>query len=100
MAAATRSAIPLESIWGAWRAVLTQAIARGYAVAAITYGFKKEASFPAQLEDTLSALKLLRGNADLWTIDRFRVYVWDLSAGVYLTSLLGMRSGSNVPDEE
>lgn len=85
---------------GDWRQVLARAAARGYAVAAITYRFKREAPFPAQLDDALAALVFLRGHASLWGIEPTRVYAWGLSAGGHLAALLGMRSGGDVPAVE
>lgn len=61
----------------------------GYAVASINYRLSQHATFPAQIEDCKSAIRWLRGHADLYHLDPQRFGAWGASAGGHLVALLG-----------
>lgn len=64
-------------------------VARGYAVAALTYRFSQDAIFPAQIEDCQRALRWLRAHARTYGLDPARFGAWGGSAGGHLVALLG-----------
>ena len=86
--------------YGDWSAVLARLSARGYAVAGVTYRFKQEASYPAQLEDAHAALAFLRMHAGRWNLDKQRVYSWGLSAGAHLALMVGVMSPNADPQHQ
>lgn len=83
--------------YGDWSAVLARLAARGYAVAGVTYRFRREAAWPAQFDDGRDAVSFLRGHADRWHIDGTRVYAWGLSAGAHLAAMLAMKGTAAQP---
>lgn len=62
----------------------------GFVVAANDYRFSHEATFPAQIDDTATALAWLRDHAEDVGIDASRVAVFGASAGGHLASLLAL----------
>ena len=83
--------------YGDWTEVLARLTGRGFAVAAVEYRLQQEAPFPAQLEDGAAAIRFMHDNAQRWNIDTDRTYVWGLSAGAHLASMLGVgRAGGGV----
>jgi len=89
----------MDWTYGDWRQILARLSARGYVVAGVTYRFRAEAPFPAQIDDVHAALRFLRMNAARWGIDPNRVYIWGLSAGGHLAALAGTESAT-LPAEE
>jgi acetyl esterase/lipase len=85
--------------YGDWTQVLARLSARGYVVAGVTYRFRAEAPFPAQIDDIHAALRFLRKNAARWGIDPSRVYIWGLSAGGHLAALAGTESATAAAEE-
>ena len=69
-------------------------VARGYAVASISYRLSGEAKFPAQIHDVKSAVRWLRANAARFRLDPDRVAAWGPSAGGHLAALLGTSGGA------
>lgn len=68
-------------------------LARGYAVASISYRFSNVAQFPAQIEDCKAAIRWLRAHASRYGYDASRIGVWGASAGGHLVALLGTSGG-------
>lgn len=68
-------------------------VARGYAVAAITYRLSQEAIFPAQIHDCKAAARWLRAHAGDYGLDPDRIGAWGGSAGGHLVALLGTSMG-------
>lgn len=62
-------------------AVIDLLLAADLAVASIDYRLSREATFPAQLYDTKSAVRYLRRHADQLGLDSSRTAVWGESAG-------------------
>jgi acetyl esterase/lipase len=62
---------------------------QGYAVARIGYRLSQEALFPAQIEDCKAAVRWLRWNADLFSLNPERFGAWGESAGGHWAALLG-----------
>lgn len=67
--------------------------ARGYVVMNATYRFAPQYRYPAQIDDLHEALKWLRGNAALYSVDPARVASFGYSAGAHLAALLGGMKG-------
>ena len=61
-------------------------VGAGFVVAASDYRFSGEALYPAAIEDTADALRLLRDNADRFGIDPSRVVLFGQSGGGYLAA--------------
>lgn len=68
-------------------------LARGYAVASISYRLSNVAQFPAQIEDCKAAIRWLRAHATQYGYDASRIGVWGASAGGHLVALLGTSGG-------
>lgn len=62
----------------------------GYVVAAAEYRVTSEAVFPAQIIDSLTAVRFLKTNSDEFRIDPERIAVMGLSAGGHLAALAAM----------
>ena len=66
----------------------------GFVVAAIEYRFSAEAVFPAQLDDTVDAMRWLHANATDLGIDSDRCSLWGCSGGGALAALAGLVDGA------
>jgi acetyl esterase/lipase len=62
----------------------------GFVVAAPDYRLSGEALFPAQLDDTLAALRWLQANATALGVAPGRTYLWGASAGGNLAALAAL----------
>lgn len=60
-----------------------------YAVVNINYRLSLDAVFPAQVEDVISAIHFIWKNADMYHLDRERLFVSGDSAGAYLAAMAG-----------
>ena len=63
----------------------------GFVVAAHDYRLSGEALFPAQIEDTVEALRWLADGAADLGVDPARLYLWGASAGGNLAALAALR---------
>ncbi len=81
-------------------AVLADLAARGYAVAAVNYRLKSEATFPAQSQDVDAAIRWLRANAAAYGIDPTRVGVFGDSAGGHLAAMAAVDCDRSAPVEK
>jgi acetyl esterase/lipase len=68
-------------------------LARGYAIASISYRLSTVAQFPAQIEDCKAAVRWLRAHAAQYGYDAARIGAWGASAGGHLVALLGTSGG-------
>jgi len=68
-------------------------VLKGYAVASINYRLSGDAPFPAQIEDTKSAIRWLRAHAKEYRLDPDHIGVWGSSAGGHLVALAGTSGG-------
>jgi acetyl esterase/lipase len=66
----------------------------GFVVAAPDYRLSGEALFPAQLDDTLEALRWLQAAADDLGVVTGRTYLWGASAGGNLAALAALVAGA------
>jgi acetyl esterase/lipase len=66
----------------------------GFVVAAPDYRLSGEALFPAQLDDTLEALRWLDATADDLGVVTERTYLWGASAGGNLAALAALVAGA------
>ena len=70
----------------------------GYAIASVGYRLTIDANgaiahpFPAQLDDSMAAIRWLRANAAAHNLDSSRIVAAGFSAGGYLAALLGLRA--------
>lgn len=71
---------------------------RGYVVATMGYRLKREAAFPACIEDTKCAVRWMRENAASLGVDPNRIAVLGGSAGGHLSMMAGY--SSDVPELE
>jgi acetyl esterase/lipase len=62
----------------------------GFVVATPEYRFSAEAIFPAQLDDTLDAVRWLHANAADLGVDPAHTYLWGQSGGGLLAGLVGL----------
>jgi acetyl esterase/lipase len=62
----------------------------GFVVAATEYRFSGEARFPAQLDDTIEALRWLHAHSGELGIDPARTYLWGASSGGHLATLAAL----------
>jgi acetyl esterase/lipase len=66
----------------------------GFVVAAPAYRFSGEATFPAQRDDVLDAIRWLHANAGELAVDPARTYCWGASAGGLLAALAALVPGA------
>jgi acetyl esterase/lipase len=69
----------------------------GFVVVAPEYRFSGEARFPAQLDDTVTALGWLRAHAGDLGVDPARTYLWGASAGGHLAALATLAPAPDAP---
>jgi acetyl esterase/lipase len=67
-----------------------RAAAHGYVAATISYRLTPKHRFPAQIEDVKCAVRYLRAHADALKIDRGQIGAMGISAGAYLSMMLGL----------
>ena len=65
-------------------------IAAGFAVASVGYRLSGEERFPAAVDDVREAVRFLRCDARIWSLDPTRFAAWGRSAGGYLAAMLGL----------
>ncbi len=86
---------------GGWRVgskkeaskVVASITGAGYALASVDYRLSNEAIFPAQIQDSKTAVRWLRANAGKYGLDPQRIGAMGFSAGGHLAALLGTSSG-------
>ncbi|MBI1788267.1 MAG: alpha/beta hydrolase, partial [Acidobacteria bacterium] len=66
-------------------------IRRGYAFVSAGYRLTPRAVFPAQTEDAMKAIRLVRGRAREWNIDASRIALMGASAGAHLALWAGFQ---------
>jgi acetyl esterase/lipase len=72
----------------------------GYAVASVEYRLSGEALFPAQVEDSKSAVRWVRANAKEYGLDPDNIGVMGRSAGGHLVAFLGTTGDTTQYDTE
>lgn len=83
-----------EEVWSPWFTAMREGVlAAGFAFAAVSYRFSREAQYPAQLQDVRAGLRYLREFADAFGIDADRVALWGGSAGAHLALLTALTAG-------
>lgn len=68
-------------------------------VVSIDYRLSSQAIFPAQIADARAAVRWLRTNAAIYSLDPERIGVWGYSSGGYLASLLGTAADVSAFDD-
>ena len=77
------------------QANLAKFAARGYAIAIVQYRETDLAPFPAQIQDTKTAIRFMRMHAKDYHIDTNNVFVWGDSSGGHTSVMTGITE--NVP---
>lgn len=72
------------------------AVKRGYVVASINYRLSSEAIFPAAVQDCKAAIRFLRANSKMYSIDPERIAVCGGSAGGNLAEMLCTSDGVDI----
>jgi dienelactone hydrolase len=80
-------------LWGPLDGFLAYIASRGYVTVAITHRFASEAKSRAQLQDTKTAVRFLRANAQRFGIDPNRIAVMGESAGGSVAAMAGTTCG-------
>jgi acetyl esterase/lipase len=75
--------------------LVSQILAKGYAVASLNYRLSGEAEFPAAVRDVKAAVRWLRANASQYNLDAARFGAWGDSAGGNLAAILGTSCGDS-----
>lgn len=73
---------------------LVQFAKRGYVIAMVEYRPSDIAPFPAQVQDTKTAIRFMRKNAEKYGIDPTKVIVWGDSSGGHTAVLTGVTGGT------
>ncbi len=73
---------------------------RGYAVAFVEYRPSDVAPWPAFLLDVKAAIRYLKANADLYSIDKERIAIWGSSSGGNASLLTGVTGWMRDFDDE
>ena len=76
----------------AGRAAYSQ-VARGYAVASVSYTLSTVEKWPQQAYDVKAAIRFLRANAGKYNLDKTRFASWGVSAGGHLAAIVGTSGG-------
>lgn len=63
--------------------------AKGFVVAIVEYRTTEIAQFPAPVEDTLTAIRFMKSNAEEYGIDKEHVAVWGCSSGGHIALMTG-----------
>jgi len=72
---------------------------QGYAVAIVQYRPSDVAPFPAQIQDTKTAIRFLRKNASEYKVDPERVAIWGDSSGGHTAVMVGITDDGELDSE-
>jgi acetyl esterase/lipase len=67
---------------------------RGYATVCVEYRLSMEATYPAAIEDIITAIKWIRGNTNKYPFDTDKMAIQGTSAGGQLAALIGTLNDS------
>ncbi|TOP86018.1 alpha/beta hydrolase [Vibrio parahaemolyticus] len=73
---------------------------KGYAIAIVEYRHSAVAGFPAQIEDTKSAIRYMLHNADKYQADASNVILWGDSSGGHTALMTAVTLDENKFDDE
>lgn len=79
---------------------LAKFAARGYVIASVEYRHSGIAPFPAQVQDTKTAIRFMRKNAERFNIDPENIFVWGDSSGGHTAVFVGITSGNKNLDTD
>ncbi|MGI6326261.1 MAG: prolyl oligopeptidase family serine peptidase [Saccharofermentanales bacterium] len=79
--------------------LLSHLAGRGFAVASVRFRDTSIAIFPAHLEDTKTAIRFLRANADQYGYHGEKVGIWGTSSGGHTAALVGLTAGLYTTDD-
>ncbi|MDO5012839.1 MAG: alpha/beta hydrolase [Pseudomonadota bacterium] len=63
---------------------------KGYVVASVQHRTVPQATMPGPLQDVKAAVRFVRANADVYGVDKSKVYAWGNSSGGYFATMLGV----------
>lgn len=63
---------------------------RGYVIAIVEYRPSSVAKFPAQLQDTKTAIRFMRANASTYNVDADNIFIWGDSSGGHTALMVGL----------
>lgn len=72
---------------------------RGYVTAVIEYRLAAEARYPAAIHDIKAAVKWMRTNAEIYSVDTNEIVVLGSSAGGHLAAFVGSTNGISMFDD-
>jgi acetyl esterase/lipase len=86
---------------GGWRSgdrsqcvpIAQQLAANGYVAVAVEYRLSLEAQYPAGIHDVKAAIRWMRANAKMYSLDTARIAVMGFSSGGQMAALVGTTSG-------
>jgi acetyl esterase/lipase len=73
---------------------------RGYIIAVVEYRPSTVAKFPAQLQDTKTAIRFMRKNAETYGVDTNNIFVWGDSSGGHTALMVGLTQNNAELDTE
>lgn len=73
---------------------------RGYIIAIVEYRPSTVAKFPAQLQDTKTAIRFIRKNAETYGVDADNIFVWGDSSGGHTALMVGLTQNNAELDTE
>ncbi len=73
---------------------------RGYVIAMVEYRPSPIAKFPAQVQDTKTAIRFIRQNADAYGIDADNIFIWGDSSGGHTALMTGLTENNLALDTE
>ncbi len=73
---------------------------RGYIIAMVEYRPSSVAQFPAQLQDTKTAIRFMRKNAEKFHIDVNNLFVWGDSSGGHTALMVGLTQNNSELDTD
>lgn len=75
-------------------------VKRGFVVAIVQYRPSTVAMFPAQIQDTKTAIRYLKKHADKYHIDETRIALWGDSSGAHTAVMAGITADTGLLDNE
>jgi acetyl esterase/lipase len=79
---------------------LAKFAARGYVIVSVEYRHTDIAPFPAQIQDTKTAIRFMRKHAKRFHIDPENIFIWGDSSGGHTSVFAGVTSGISMLDTE
>lgn len=85
---------------GSSLAQLARFAQRGFVIAIVEYRPSPVAPFPAQIQDTKTALRFMKKHADSYHVDSEKVILWGTSSGGHTAVMTGLTLNNQASDDE